>query len=180
MPLEGTLRFLQQSSCFWEGRLPHTFQKLESLESRLRRQFGIFRRKIVGECKNYQFCNKLDLPSHCSSRKKHTSWFVLPFYFWMMHFLHFWLIYALFHKILLSQFTHFFRRFFRIGRLFTFRIYGYYKSRNWGYPVQKCTSNVNILIKERHPLKTGFPRKNFFLYVFAWVGCVSWVALMMM
>ena len=56
-----------------------------------------FRRKIVWERKNYQFCGDqeasgvepslfLDTPSHYFSLNKNTSCFVLTFHFWMMHF----------------------------------------------------------------------------------------------
>ena len=98
----------------------HSFQKLES---RLRRQFVLFRRKIVRERENYQFCNMLEIKvkrhlrrpkcveKSCitCSHNKHTSWFALTFNVQMMHFLDFWLIYALLSS---SRFTHFFRRFF--------------------------------------------------------------------
>ena len=36
----------------------------------------------------------LDIPSHCFSHNKHTSWLISTFHFRMMHFLDFWLIYA--------------------------------------------------------------------------------------
>ena len=74
-----------------------------------------------------QFCNMLEIKvkrhlwrpkcveKSCitCSHNKHTSWFALKFNVQMMHFLDFWLIYALLSS---SRFTHFFRWFFSIEK----------------------------------------------------------------
>ena len=49
----------------------HSFQKLES---RLRRQFVLFRRKIVRERENYQFCNMLETRSLGALRAPTSNW----------------------------------------------------------------------------------------------------------
>ena len=71
--------------------------KVDFLDVRNPQKIQIFRRKIVSERENYQFCNVLekilliDTLSLCSIElNKHTSWFILTFYFQMMHFL--WLL----------------------------------------------------------------------------------------
>ena len=54
----------------------------------------------------------LDTPSHCSTHNKHTSWFILTFYFRMMHFLDFWLIYVILLQNVVVAIYALFRRFF--------------------------------------------------------------------
>ena len=67
--------------------------------------------------------------SHCSSHDKHTPWFVLPFYFWIMHFLDFWLIYAHLSQNIVVAICALFSEDFLDWKVesadfFTFRMYG--------------------------------------------------------
>ena len=102
----------------------------------------MFRRKIVWERENYQFCGYqealggraiaaillLDMTSHCSNHDKHTSWFFLTFYFGMMHFSDFWLNYALLSQNVVVAIYAIFPQIFwdwkvKSADFYTFRMY---------------------------------------------------------